>query len=52
MIRNTIRITWLRRLALGSLAAALVGLTGCNTVQGFGEDLQHLGGSITSHAEK
>ena len=52
MMRSTIRITWLRRLALGSLAVALLGLTGCNTMHGFGEDLQHLGGSISNHAEK
>jgi len=52
MSTSKIRIRWLRRLALGSLAAALLGLAGCNTVHGFGEDMQHLGNSISSHAEK
>ncbi|MBN3759137.1 entericidin A/B family lipoprotein [Paraburkholderia sp. Tr-20389] len=30
----------------------LLGLAGCNTVHGFGEDLQHLGGSISNEAKK
>jgi len=28
------------------------GLAGCNTVEGFGKDLKHLGGSIEKKAEK
>ena len=33
-------------------AAMCLGLSGCNTVHGFGEDLQHLGGSISNKASK
>ena len=46
------RISLLRRFAVGSLAALLLGLAGCNTVHGFGEDMSHLGNAISSHAEK
>ncbi|CAG4898836.1 entericidin A/B family lipoprotein [Paraburkholderia gardini] len=52
MMKSINRLTWLRRLALGSLAAALLGLAGCNTVHGFGEDMSHLGNSISNHADK
>ncbi|CDY74438.1 hypothetical protein BGLT_03378 [Caballeronia glathei] len=34
------------------LIASLFVLAGCNTVHGFGEDLQHLGGSISNKASK
>ena len=30
----------------------LVTLSGCNTARGFGEDVQHLGGSISRAANK
>ena len=46
------RIALLRRFALVTLAGLLLGLAGCNTVHGFGEDLQHLGGSISNKAER
>ncbi|HEY3596292.1 MAG TPA: entericidin A/B family lipoprotein [Paraburkholderia sp.] len=52
MMKNNDRITLLRRFALASFAGLLLGLAGCNTVHGFGEDLQHLGGSISNKAEK
>ena len=42
----------LRRFALATLAGLLLGLAGCNTVNGFGVDLQHLGGSISNKASK
>ena len=34
------------------LAGLLLGLAGCNTVHGFGEDMSHLGNSISNTAEK
>ncbi|MEM5345762.1 entericidin A/B family lipoprotein [Paraburkholderia azotifigens] len=49
---NIDRIAFLRRFALATLAGLLLGLAGCNTVHGFGEDLQHLGGSISDKAAK
>ncbi|SEB20390.1 MAG: entericidin A/B family lipoprotein [Paraburkholderia sp.] len=52
MMKSINRLTWLRRLALGSLAVALLGLSGCNTMHGFGEDMSHLGNSISNHADK
>ena len=50
MMKNMNRSTLLRRFALGTLAGLLLGLAGCNTVHGFGEDMSHLGNSISSHA--
>ncbi|WJF91737.1 entericidin A/B family lipoprotein [Paraburkholderia bonniea] len=38
----------LRGLGFGVLAVVLAGLAGCNTVHGFGRDLQHLGSSISN----
>ncbi|WP_433695726.1 entericidin A/B family lipoprotein [Paraburkholderia phenoliruptrix] len=52
MMNNVNRTTLLRRFALGALAGLLLGLTGCNTVHGFGQDMSHLGNSISNHAEK
>jgi entericidin A len=49
---NIDRSVLLRRFALAMLTGLLVGLTGCNTVHGFGQDLQHLGGSISNKAER
>ena len=46
MMKSMNRITLLRRVALGTLAGLLLGLAGCNTVHGFGEDMSHLGNSI------
>ena len=33
------------------LAAALLALAGCNTVEGFGRDLQSVGGVLTGTAQ-
>ncbi|HEX3638184.1 MAG: entericidin [Paraburkholderia sp.] len=52
MIKNINRTTLLRRFALGTLTWLLLGLAGCNTVHGFGEDMSHLGNSISNHADK
>jgi len=49
---NIDRNAFLRRFALAALAGLLLGLAGCNTVHGFGEDLQHLGGSISNKASQ
>jgi entericidin A len=35
---------------MAALLVAGVALTGCNTVAGFGQDLEHLGGSIDNAA--
>ncbi len=43
-------IAFLRPVALGALAATFLGLMGCNTVRGFGEDMQQLGGAISNQA--
>jgi entericidin A len=51
MVKNLNRIALMRHFALGTLAGLLLGLTGCNTVHGFGEDMSHLGNAISSHAE-
>ncbi|HMC44701.1 entericidin A [Burkholderia sp. D7] len=32
--------------------AVVAGVAGCNTVHGFGEDLHHLGNSISNAADK
>ncbi|MBP0592073.1 entericidin A/B family lipoprotein [Paraburkholderia sp. LEh10] len=48
---NIDRIALVRRFALAALAGLLLGLAGCNTVHGFGEDLQHLGGAISEKAK-
>jgi entericidin A len=34
------------------LIAVFAGVAGCNTVHGFGEDLHHLGNSISNAADK
>ena len=41
-----------RVLILLSLIAVVAGAAGCNTVQDFGEDLHHLGNSISNAASK
>ncbi|AOM02472.1 entericidin A/B family lipoprotein [Cobetia marina] len=38
------------RLMMAALLVASVALTGCNTVAGFGKDLEHLGGKIDNAA--
>jgi entericidin A len=35
-----------------ALIAVVTGAAGCNTVHGFGEDLHHLGNSISNAADK
>ena len=41
-----------RVFTLLALIAVVTGTAGCNTVQGFGEDLHHLGNSISNAASK
>ena len=41
-----------RALILLSLIAVVASAAGCNTVQGFGEDMRHLGNSISNAASK
>jgi len=41
-----------RWLAVIALMAALAGVGGCNTVEGFGQDLQRLGDSLSRSAEQ
>ena len=38
------------RLMVAAMLVASVSLAGCNTVAGFGKDLEHLGGSIDNAA--
>ena len=40
------------RVFLLLLLVAAVGLSGCNTVEGFGKDLKKLGGKIEKKAEE
>jgi entericidin A len=40
------------RLMLATLAGLLFALAGCNTIHGFGEDMQQLGGAISNKAAK
>ena len=40
-----------RRAALVALAGALLGLAGCNTVAGFGQDMTDAGHAIKKAAE-
>jgi len=40
-----------RRAALVALAGALLGLAGCNTVAGFGQDMSDAGHAIKKAAE-
>jgi entericidin A len=41
----------IRSLGIASFAALLFGVAGCNTVEGFGEDVQSAGESIEETAE-
>jgi entericidin A len=43
--------TFWRRAALVAFAGALLGLAGCNTVAGFGEDMSAAGHAIKKAAE-
>ena len=45
------RITLLRRIALAACAGLLLGVAGCNTVHGFGEDVRSVGNSISNAAK-
>jgi predicted small secreted protein len=40
------------KVALSLLAAAVVGLAGCNTMEGAGKDIQRAGETIESAAKK
>jgi entericidin A len=43
----------MKRIAiLLALIAVVAGAAGCNTVHGFGEDMRHLGNSISNAADK
>ncbi|PMS16182.1 entericidin [Trinickia dabaoshanensis] len=42
---------FLRRAALLALAGALLGLAGCHTVSGFGQDMSEAGHAIKKAAE-
>jgi entericidin A len=42
----------MKPLMLLTMLLLMPGLAGCNTVEGFGKDLKHLGGSIEKKAEK
>ena len=42
----------MRILMLLATALVMVNLSGCHTMQGFGEDLQQVGGSIQRKADK
>ncbi len=46
------RMATLRRFVLAAFAGLSLGLAGCNTVHGFGQDMSHLGNSISNHADK
>ncbi|QIE27551.1 hypothetical protein SBC1_56620 (plasmid) [Caballeronia sp. SBC1] len=41
-----------RIVILLALIAVVAAAAGCNTVQGFGEDMRHLGNSISNAASK
>jgi entericidin A len=42
----------LKKISAALLSAMLIlGVAGCNTVGGFGEDVQHVGGAIERGAE-
>jgi entericidin A len=43
--------TLLRRVALAALAGLLLGLAGCNTVNGMGQDMSAVGHSISNAAK-
>jgi entericidin A len=43
--------TFLRRTVLLALAGMLVGLAGCNTVAGFGQDMDDAGHAIKKAAD-
>jgi entericidin A len=42
----------IRSLGIASIAALLFGVAGCNTVEGFGEDVQSAGEEIEETAEE
>ncbi len=41
-----------RCFCLALLLSGFIGLTACNTVEGFGEDLQAVGGKMSDKAER
>jgi predicted small secreted protein len=41
---------WIRSLGLASAAALLLGLAGCNTIEGVGEDIEAAGDAIEDEA--
>lgn len=50
MDSQTTRTDYLRRaiaIVFATLGLAAAGLTGCSTVEGAGEDLEYLGGSVS-----
>lgn len=42
---------WIRNLGAASFVALLLGLAGCNTVEGFGEDVESAGDAIEDEAD-
>ena len=45
---NRMKLIMLKKMMLIVVSVmALASLSGCNTVHGFGEDIQHLGGAIS-----
>lgn len=43
---------WIRNLGAASIAALLLGLAGCNTVEGLGEDIESAGDAIEDEADE
>ncbi|MFC0401367.1 entericidin A/B family lipoprotein [Paraburkholderia rhizosphaerae] len=52
MTKLPLNDTLLRRFALAAFAGLLLGLAGCNTVSGFGQDMSAAGHSISNAAAK
>lgn len=42
---------WIRSLGAASIAAMVLGLAACNTVEGFGEDVESAGDAIEDEAD-
>lgn len=42
----------LKAAMLALIGASVIGITGCNTVQGFGKDMSKLGDKIENKAEE